>query len=163
MRQLLQRVETKAAFAEANLKSDNMRPSEAIRLVRMVFEAFDVLGDEYWPLKHIREVLLDYMRALIMRYNKMSGTEKAMLSRLIVFEAAKRTVEEFGGNQQASDNYVYTVQVCEMIETKEMSKQPMSRFFLPSGTLSIQNLKSSYGCCATYQWLREEGSLEAAF
>ena len=114
MKEALLRAETKLAFNERRLMSDNMKPHEAVRQVCALSDEYAVSGDADWPLRQIRDHLLDFSRALCMRYKGMSGTEKAHLCRLIVFEAAKRHVEEL----EAADRqeYHFVIKICEQIE-----------------------------------------------
>ena len=60
MKEVLLRSETKVAFNERRLMSDNIKPHEAARQVWIVFDEFDVSGDPYWPLRHIRDTVLDF-------------------------------------------------------------------------------------------------------
>merc|ERR1712079_599154 len=93
----------------------------------------------------------------------MSGTEKAHLCRLIVFEAAKRQVEELEGKQLELRRFHLIVLTCEMIERGEMKNCDMSCLFTLASTLSVENLKKGYANHASFLWLREQGSIEAHF
>ena len=64
---------------------ENMKPHEVVRQICDVFSSFQPDGDGSWPLRTIRDFVLDYNRALSTRYTGMSATERSML-----FEAAKR-------------------------------------------------------------------------
>ena len=65
---------------------ENMKPHEVVRQICDVFSSFQPDGDGSWPLRTIRDFVLDYNRALSTRYTGMSATERSML-----FEAAKKT------------------------------------------------------------------------
>ena len=71
---------------------ENMKPHELVRQICLVFSDFDPEGDSSWPLRQIRDFVLDYNRALSTRYHGMSEIERSMLCKLMVFEAATRHV-----------------------------------------------------------------------
>ena len=49
----------KLTFIEHRSMNDNMKPHEAVRQIMQVFDTFRPVGDAQWPLRQIRDILLD--------------------------------------------------------------------------------------------------------
>ena len=84
---------------ERRMMRENCKPHEAIRQLVEVFATYQVSGDPSWPLRQIKEVLLDVMRAMSSRYLSMPDIEKPMVCQLILFEACKRYLYEIEDNE----------------------------------------------------------------
>ena len=54
---------------------------------------FQPEGDAAWALRQIRDIMVDYMRALSKSYSIMNQVEKMQLCRLTLFEATRRPVQ----------------------------------------------------------------------
>ena len=67
------------AYIEFRAMSENMKPFELVRQLIETLDSYDPQGDATWPMRTIRDFMLDYMRALSMRYKAMQGTEKIQL------------------------------------------------------------------------------------
>ena len=155
-------MEMRLTHIERRAMNDNMKPHELVRQLMTVFWEFDPSGDASWPLRSIRDLILDYMRALSARYREMSVQEKAMLCRLALFEAAKRHIEGCADNPEERDKYDLVYTLCQAIEMNEQSYCHRTRLFLPE-QLSIQALTNGYQSCTAYLWLRENGQMEGNF
>ena len=79
----------KLSFIERRLMAENMKPHECVRQLVEVFTTFKQDGDPTWPLRSIRDIILEYMRSLSMRYPAMTAYEKDSLIRLILHEAGE--------------------------------------------------------------------------
>ena len=104
------------SYTERRVMNENIKPHEAVRQVHQFLSDFEVSGDATWPLRNVRDLVLDYFRALSLRYSKMSGNEKAPLCKLVVFEAARHRVGEIEGNEADLLKYRATIRICEAIE-----------------------------------------------
>ena len=71
---------------------ESVRPVDIVNKIQQTFSTFEVKKDAHWPLRKIREYVLDYMRCLSTRHPYMYVEEKHMLSKLVLFEAARRHV-----------------------------------------------------------------------
>ena len=71
---------------------ESVRLGTIVKKIQQTLSTFDPAGDAHWPLRKIREFVLDYMRCLSTRHPHMHGEEKHMLSKLALFEAARRHV-----------------------------------------------------------------------
>ena len=58
---------------ERRSMAQNIKPHEAVRQIMEVFRTFDIRRDTTWPLRHIRDIALEYLRALSLRYQSMMG------------------------------------------------------------------------------------------
>ena len=56
---------SKESMNEIRLMLSNMKPHELIRMVMIALGDFEPRGDLYWPLRKIRDYVLDYMRCLM--------------------------------------------------------------------------------------------------
>ena len=71
---------------------ESVRPVDIVNKIQQTFSTFEVKKDAHWPLRKIREYVLDYMRCLSTRHPNMYVKEKNMLCKLTLFEAARRHV-----------------------------------------------------------------------
>ena len=58
---------------------------------------FEVWGDVQWPMRKFRDLQLQYMRVLSVKYPHMSPEDKKALCELTVFEAARRYIWSLQG------------------------------------------------------------------
>ena len=155
-------------FAEAveaikssqNSFPDNFDPHEGIRVMMMMLAEYKVGGDETWPLRTIRYVVLFYFRVLSVTYPRMDATEKCHLCRLLVHEACKRHVSGVLERYEAH-KFEFVVKVVEMIERDDTDNDAICAMFLPEGTMSISKLRRGYHEQYSFVWLRVHGNIEA--
>ena len=147
-------IEYRLGFIERRAMNDNIKPHEAVRQLMQVLDDFQVSGDVTWPLRSIRDISLDYLRAISMRYPNMSENEKNYLARLTFFEVVKRTVRSLQGNERGLQTQAMTVALCEGIERAEQSCT-RARLF-PEGALSNDTVEMGYEKSEAYNWLRQK-------
>ena len=112
----------------------------------------------------MRDHFLDYLRALSLRYFNRHGGAKAHLSRLIVFEAARRMLETVEGNMAQLSEFELTLKVMTKLERGANGNNEWSRLLTWAGTEgSIEPLRRGYEDMDSYTWLREKGSIEAHY
>ena len=117
-------LEAKLTYLERRAMNDNMKPHELVRQIQVVLDTFDTEGDPRWPMRHIRLFALDYMRSLSSRYGGiMGGTEKVMMCRVCLFEAAMRLCEEIEDDPERAaerqQKYDLVIALCLEIEKHE--------------------------------------------
>ena len=103
--------------------------------------------------------MLDYMRALGMRYSAMRGDEKVQLCRVCLWEACKRHFHDIKGDGQRRAKYDLVAALCQEAEFKELSFYEKTLFFIPEN-LSNAAPDLGYDRCKAYLWLKENGSIE---
>ena len=59
----------KSGHIEKRLMFHNVKPSEIIRQLEMVWDQFMPNGDPTWPLRTVRQLELDYVRTLSQKYS----------------------------------------------------------------------------------------------
>ena len=169
MQTFLEGVLGKLSFIERRSMNENMKPHEAMRQIMNVFDSFDPEGDATWPLRSIRDIILDYLRALSLRYTTMSVEEKVKLCHVILVEAAKRHVGSLEGSVSKREKFKHTVHLCTAIEKTEMSYCLDSQLFPAGpfgqpGPLNLDTLdQPGYHGCPAYVWLCSHGSIEGQF
>ena len=164
MNETIRRTLTKETINERRLMSDNIKPHELIRMIMIVLDEFEPSGDVYWPLRQIRDHVLDYLRAVSVRYPNMSGLEKAHLCRLITYEAARRQLEGLEGKQLELEKLHFVVKVMGMVERGENRNCDSARLFTSVGAeVSTETLRRGYREHASFHFLREYGRIEAHF
>ena len=158
-------IKMRLRFIERRAMSDNIKPHEALRLIMTVMEEFDPNSDGSWPLRSIRDIILDLMRALSARYAPtMSLEERGKVCEVILFEAMKRTAMN-AENDDSWGKYNYIIQLCEKIELEQLQTGFFNdtRLFR-EGTLRYEKvLEPGYNSCEAYGWLRQHGSRETRF
>ena len=112
----------------------------------------------------IRDHLLDYMRAVSMRYRRMSLEEVVMLSKLVLFEAARRHDWLMGvfSDETLRANYTLLVELSTGIEQAEQGICSDAKYF-EGGVLSLDKLAEGYAGNPAYMWLSLNGSLEGKY
>ena len=144
---------TKVSHIEKRTMNDNIKPHEAIRQMSQILSDFDLNGDPTWPLRSIREVCLDYMRALSARYANMSPEVRAALVRLVVFESAKRHIWSLGTDTEGLRKYEAIWALSNEIETNESGICSECRFF--TSELRTDEIEKGYLACSAYRFLAE--------
>ena len=101
----------------AETMHDNMKPHELMRQICEVLHSFDPKGDPIWPLRQIRNFVLDYNRAMSRMRQIKQGYEQ---------NEAYRWLKRHGG----SDG-MYEAQTVLMVQDEKVS-------------LVIQRIKDEY-------------------
>ena len=156
----LEFLRTKLSFIERRSMNENMKPHEAVRQVMEILNSFQPEMDCQWPLRQIRDVCLDYLRALSLRFPSMVPEERSMLVRLMMHEACKRHL--WACNERDREKFRVTVRLCEAIETGEMSYCRESRIF-HEAALSLEKVEQGYESCEAYIWLKANGGIEGQY
>ena len=128
---------------ERRSMAQNIKPHEAVRQIMEVFRTFDIRGDPTWPLRHIRGIVLDYLRALSLRYQSMRDVEKSMLVKLIVFEACMRYVWSLQDDPAAKQRYEVIILFCEAVEGSEAALCTDTKLFVKNA-MSVHNVSRGY-------------------
>ena len=136
---------------------DNLKPHEYIRKVMEVFQTFEHEGDLTWPLRQIRELSVTYMRAVMMRYKNVTDVEAHELTKLFLFEAAKR--HEYDLDEDMRFKYDLLVELSSKIEDTEDGICSSLRLF-DKGSLTRPKLAEDYEGNESYQWLKLKGTFE---
>ena len=156
----LEFLRTKLSFIERRSMNENMKPHEAVRQVMEILNSFQPEMDCQWPLRQIRDVCLDYLRALSLRFPSMVPEERSMLVRLMMHEACKRHL--WSCNEREREKFRVTTRLCEAIETGEKSYCKKSRLFAERA-LSVEQVEQGYEKCAAYIWLKDNGGIEGQY
>ena len=147
---------TKVSFLEKRSMNDNMKPHEAVRQLMQVLSEFDMNGDPQWPLRSMRDICLDYMRALSARYGGMAPDVRAALVKLVMFESCKRHIWTIHGDREGLRKYEAIMACSQTIEENESGACRECRFFC-SGELKVESLERGYLACEAYVWLGQHG------
>ena len=161
----MSQIEEKLTHIERRAMNDNMKPAELVRQIGIVLDTYNPEGDPAWLMRTIREHMLDFMRALSMRYHLMSATEKYMMCRACLFEACKRHGDHIGGNLEKRLNYELILDLCRETEANELGFLSMgekTNFFVFEN-LSMDDLMQGYETCNAYKWLKAYASVEGIF
>ena len=62
--EMVSALSSKSSHTEMRAVRDNMRPHEAVRLLTTILSTYDEAGVAYWPLRQMRDMMLDYFRTL---------------------------------------------------------------------------------------------------
>ena len=155
-------MEQKLTFIERRAMNDNMKPHELVRQLIETINSYEPKGDCTWPMRTVRDFMLDYMRALGMRYSAMRGDEKVQLCRVCLWEACKRHDHDIKDDEQRRATYELVVALCQETEFGEPSFLSATLFFLPEN-LSKAAPNLGYEYCKAYSWLQQNGSIEGKF
>ena len=77
----------KLSHIESRSMNMNFKPHEVVRQIQQVHDGFNPKSDGSWPLRSMRDIMLDYMRVLKRTYPELSMVECTHLVRLMMFEA----------------------------------------------------------------------------
>ena len=152
---------TKVSYLEKRTMNDNMKPHEAMRQLMQILSDFDMNGDPQWPLRSMRDVCLDYMRALSARYGNMEPEVRAALVRLVVFEACKRHIWSLHTDTEGLRKYEAIWAFCNEIEMNESGICCEGRFF--TSELRTSEIEKGYVACSAYRFLAERGDPVSKF
>ena len=106
---------TKLRYIEVRAMNDNLNAHEAVRQITTYLAKFYPSGDPGWALRKIKDVTINYLRALG-KYPEMSSEEKGCLVRMVLFEAGRQHVWNNEEDCEAKEKYQVTVELCEGIE-----------------------------------------------
>ena len=155
---------SKESMNEVRLMLSNMKPHELIRMIMIALSDFEPRGDLYWPLRKIRDYVLDYLRCLSEKYPGMKALEKSHLCRVIVFEACRRQLEGVEQDQQEREKFHFTLKVMSQIEKSERGLKHCAKLFTSVvGDIDEQTLRRCYQTNLSFRWLLESGSIEAHY
>ena len=113
-------LEIKLDRLERHAMSENMKPNELVRQFQSALDTFDTEGDPIGSMNHIRLFALDYMRSMSSRYGRiMTPTEKVMMCRVCLFEAAMRLCQEIHDDTERQQQYDLVIALCLEIENHE--------------------------------------------
>ena len=151
------------AYIERRIMRECLKPSELVRQIQEVFTDFDERGDKTWPLRTIRDHVVDYMRALSASNRDMSYEEVVMLSRFMLFEAAKRHEWHMSASDGAlRSKYKLIIELCEAIEQGEQGICADAKLF-EGGFLRLSKIREGYDGNPAYIWLKDPASLEGNY
>ena len=152
-------MEQKLTFIERRAMNDNMKPHELVRQLIETINSYEPKGDCTWPMRTVRDFMLDYMRALGMRYSAMRGDEKVQLCRVCLWEACKRLSHGIEGDDERRATYDLVVTLCQETELYEQSCCEKTLLFIPEDLINAAP-GLDYERCKAWAWLRAEGTIE---
>ena len=158
--EILTMTATKGGHIEMRCMRLNIMPHEVVRHLMSILQTFDENGDPHWPLRSMRDVILDYYRTLSSRHAGMSHEEKCHLVRFMVFEACKRRYAEIEGNGPEVTKLMYIVRIAEIIEQSEEWLPLLSTLFRPERRCHPEMLRQGYRMCESMRGIIR-GSPEA--
>ena len=138
-----------------------------MRQIQSILCVVDPEKDEFYAMRHIRDVGLVYFRILSTRYPSMTACEKCYLVRILVVEACKRRFMEIGENAFEIQRYhnnnndnnnrcsFIIIKVCQEIELGENSNCTETKLFLPSDSLMPENIQKPYREVEAYEYTSE--------
>ena len=164
----LEGIMTKAGFIEVRLMSMNLMPHELVRMILEVFGTFEVGSDAQWPMRKLRDLVLQYMRVMSAKYPHMSSEEKKALCELTVYEAARRYIWSLQGLEDRErsfgvEKFRLIEQLCSAQESTEQSYFSHAKLFSGEKLSYDKVSHEGYEKCQAYRFLQARPTVETHF